>query len=91
MPAPIQLPPARFVWEKYLSKSNFGLPDLLVGDLWASTSWQLAPGVTLVGWSPADVIPIRSRAEGIVVLVEFQGEEIWFHCQTIPKQSGGPS
>jgi hypothetical protein len=77
-----QLSPSKFTWEKYIGKVGFAATQLFA-DPWANKP-KLNPDVTVIGYCPAKDIRIRSRPQGLVIMVEMNGEEFWFHNDELP-------
>lgn len=77
-----KISPERFVWEKYIGKVGWSVCQVCSDA--TSTPMRLNPDVTFIGWCEASRIRIRQRSEGIVVLVEMDGEEFWLHSLTMP-------
>lgn len=79
----IELSPDKFVWDKYKSKVDGGIADSEIFQ--AFPSFKLKPDVKIIGYCPSSQIRIRQRAEGYVVMAQWQGLEFWFHLQELPK------
>lgn len=86
------LSPEKFTWDKYISKANFSLHDLLDAQSLSAGAEnfyygkpKLLPGVTLVGYAQANRILVRNRPTGFVIMVEKDGEEVWFHVGQLPE------
>lgn len=74
--------PNKFVWEKYIGKVGFAVCQ--VCDDAYTEPLKLNPDVTFIGWCPANIIQIRQRDSGFVVMVEMDGEDFWFHTLCLP-------
>lgn len=88
-PMKTNISPERFVWEKYIGKVGFGVFQV-TKDAYTEPL-VLNDDVTFIGWCEANRIRIRQRPDGIVVMVEMDGEEFWFHALTLPDLAAHPS
>ena len=68
---------SRFTYEKYGCKAGYSDLDVFMVD--ETYHPRLKPGVTPVGYCRALALEFRPRG-GFAVMVEINGEEIWFHC-----------
>lgn len=83
-----KISPEKFLFEKYGLRCGYSTPDVFK---WTADEERklvgiskLQPDVKLVGWCDASRLPVRPRTEGYAVMVEIDGEEIWFHCNEHP-------
>lgn len=78
----VKLSPEVFIFEKYGLRRGFSNADVFNWKLAEAT--KLNPDVTLVGWCDANRLVVRPRTTGYAIMVEIDGEEIWFHCDEHP-------
>lgn len=71
-----RLPASAFCWQKFCCKRGWAICQL-VDDF---SPLKLKPGVTLVGWIPANELTVRPRTSGFAIMVEIDGEDTWLHC-----------
>lgn len=70
----------RFSWEKYLSQQHYNIFDLINPKL-----NKLEPGVTPIGYCNARHLEVRPRTDQLALLVEVDGNEVWFHILDLPE------
>lgn len=81
-----KISPERFTWKKYIGSIGYSVTQLMTNPYYSSFEGKnrLISDVKPVGYCEASRIRIRNRNEGFVIMVEFYGEDIWFHVIEAP-------
>ena len=84
----VQIDPAKFIWDYYLSKQNCGHRDIYGPGWFGELHPLLLSEVTPIGWCHAKDLKVRPRTEGIAILVELEdGLKVWLHAEELPRLS----
>ncbi len=78
--APVQLPAHSFTWEKY-----GGRADVAPSQVFNWIEGTLAPGIKLLGYCNAKDLAVRPRTTGFALMMEWKGNDFWFHADSLPK------
>lgn len=77
-----RLSPEKFTFSNYIGNVGFGVHQCVLDAY--TTPLKLQPGVTFIGYCDAKRLSVRPKSEGFAIMVEMDGEDLWFHDLNLP-------